>query len=566
MRKFAHYGALSGKALDDLRAGARVEVDEDKDDPLDFVLWKAAKPGEPHWDSPWGSGRPGWHIECSAMSMHCLGNHFDIHGGGMDLKFPHHENEIAQSEGATGEQFVNVWMHNGFVRVDDEKMSKSLGNFFTVREVLEGVRAGGAALFSSSRATTAARWIIRMRTLKAAKSALDGFYIALRGIAPAAAADDSEYAGRFQAAMDDDFNTPVAFAVLFGGARDINQAPAPPRRPLGRGARRRWDCRALAGIPGSARPRVGRGTCGVPARAIWARPRSRRLSRSASRPAGTSNWAESDRLRDELKTRASCSKMRRAGRPSGGGNNAPGYQALLTLCSLISNFSYRGKPYQPRPALPGLGRVGFWDGVYAAEAHGCAKRVFSFEVTVELTGADIFVRCLADEGVEYVFGYPGGAALHIYDALYKQDKVKHILVRHEQGAAHAADGYARATGRPGVVLVTSGPGVTNTVTGIATAYMDSIPAGGLQRPGADQPDRPRRLPGSGRRRHHAPVREAQLPGEGRQGPRDHHQEGVLHRHHRPPRPGAGGHPQGRHRAQVRVRLSRRTSPCARTTR
>ena len=134
---FESYGKLSGKKLEDLRAGERVAVDERKDDPLDFVLWKAAKPGEPSWDSPWGKGRPGWHIECSAMSTCCLGNHFDIHGGGQDLQFPHHENEIAQSEAATGEKFVNLWMHNGFVRIDNEKMSKSLGNFFTVREILK---------------------------------------------------------------------------------------------------------------------------------------------------------------------------------------------------------------------------------------------------------------------------------------------------------------------------------------------------------------------------------------------------------------------------------------------
>ena len=133
--RFETYGKLSGKRLEDLRAGERIAVDEAKDDPLDFVLWKAAKPEEPSWDAPWGPGRPGWHIECSAMSTGCLGNHFDIHGGGLDLQFPHHENEIAQSEAATGEAFVNVWMHNGFVRVDEEKMSKSLGNFFTIREV-----------------------------------------------------------------------------------------------------------------------------------------------------------------------------------------------------------------------------------------------------------------------------------------------------------------------------------------------------------------------------------------------------------------------------------------------
>ncbi len=134
---FSGYGKLSGKKIEELRAGERVEVQEAKDDPLDFVLWKASKPNEPNWESPWGSGRPGWHIECSAMSTHYLGEHFDIHGGGQDLQFPHHENEIAQSEGATGKTFVNLWMHNGFVRVDDEKMSKSLNNFFTVREVLK---------------------------------------------------------------------------------------------------------------------------------------------------------------------------------------------------------------------------------------------------------------------------------------------------------------------------------------------------------------------------------------------------------------------------------------------
>lgn len=137
VNKFEQYGKLSGKKLDDLRAGERVDVDNNKQDPLDFVLWKSAKPEEPSWESPWGNGRPGWHIECSAMSTSCLGNHFDIHGGGADLQFPHHENEIAQSEGATGEQYVNYWVHNGFVRVNEEKMSKSLGNFFTVREVLD---------------------------------------------------------------------------------------------------------------------------------------------------------------------------------------------------------------------------------------------------------------------------------------------------------------------------------------------------------------------------------------------------------------------------------------------
>ena len=147
---FPAYGALSDRRTEDLRSGARVEIDEAKDDPIDFVLWKSSKPGEPSWDSPWGPGRPGWHIECSAMSTACLGQHFDIHGGGMDLQFPHHENEIAQSEAATGSKFVNVWMHNGFVRIDDEKMSKSLGNFFTLRSVLEHYPAEAVRCFMLS--------------------------------------------------------------------------------------------------------------------------------------------------------------------------------------------------------------------------------------------------------------------------------------------------------------------------------------------------------------------------------------------------------------------------------
>jgi cysteinyl-tRNA synthetase len=145
--RFEHYGELANRQLEDLRAGSRVEVEEAKSDPLDFVLWKAAKPGEPSWPSPWGTGRPGWHIECSAMANCCLGYHFDIHGGGMDLKFPHHENEIAQSEAASGQKYVNYWMHNGFVQINDEKMSKSLGNFFTVREVLQRYQPEVVRLF-----------------------------------------------------------------------------------------------------------------------------------------------------------------------------------------------------------------------------------------------------------------------------------------------------------------------------------------------------------------------------------------------------------------------------------
>ena len=221
--RFEHYGQLSGKNPEDLRAGARVAVDEAKDDPLDFVLWKAAKPGEPAWDSPWGPGRPGWHIECSAMSTHCLGEHFDIHGGGLDLQFPHHENEIAQSEAATGEHFVNYWMHVGFVRVDEEKMSKSLGNFFTIREVTARYQPEVLRYFLL---TSHYRSPLNYSDvqLENAKGALTTLYTALRGITPAGEADlDDPLARRFLDALNDDFNTPEALAVLFELAHEINR-------------------------------------------------------------------------------------------------------------------------------------------------------------------------------------------------------------------------------------------------------------------------------------------------------------------------------------------------------
>jgi cysteinyl-tRNA synthetase len=219
---FEGYGKLSGKNTDDLRAGARVEVVEAKDDPLDFVLWKMAKPEEStSWPSPWGEGRPGWHIECSAMSTGCLGNHFDIHGGGLDLQFPHHENEIAQSEAATGEKFVNVWMHNGFVRIDEEKMSKSLGNFFTIREVLEKYDPEVVRFFMlNSHYRSPLNY--SDKHLDEAKAALTTLYTALRGLDSAEAIEDSEYEQCFTAAMDDDFSTSGAIAVLFELAREIN--------------------------------------------------------------------------------------------------------------------------------------------------------------------------------------------------------------------------------------------------------------------------------------------------------------------------------------------------------
>ncbi len=229
VEKFARYGALSGKKPDELLAGARIETGDIKRDHRDFALWKAASEDEVHWNSPWGAGRPGWHIECSAMSRSCLGVHFDIHGGGPDLPFPHHENEIAQSEAANGCQFVNYWMHAGAVRVDGEKMSKSLGNFFTIREILaeyhpEVVRY----LLISSQYRSAINY--SLETLQIARGALQRLYTSLRGIAPAVSPDLQQldekdgFVQRFVAAMDDDFNTPLALSVLFELVRELNLA------------------------------------------------------------------------------------------------------------------------------------------------------------------------------------------------------------------------------------------------------------------------------------------------------------------------------------------------------
>jgi len=313
--RFAHYGALSGKRLEDLRAGERVAVDEAKDDPLDFVLWKAAKPGDPSWEAPFGPGRPGWHIECSAMSTQCLGEHFDIHGGGMDLMFPHHENEIAQSEGATGHRFVNVWMHNGFVQINEEKMSKSLGNFFTVREVLKQYRPEVVRYFILS---SHYRSPLNYSTdnLDSAKAALDRFYTALRDVPVTGAADvamdDSDYGRRFRAAMDDDFNTPEAMAVLFDLARDLNRAKSEGDQD---------EASQLAGVlkhygvvlgllqddPDSfLKGRATRSlTAGLDTIIVSASHMSDNqidaliVQRLAARK--VKNWAESDRIRDELK-------------------------------------------------------------------------------------------------------------------------------------------------------------------------------------------------------------------------------------------------------------------------
>jgi cysteinyl-tRNA synthetase len=223
--EFSDYGQLSGKRIEDLRAGDRVEVQEAKHDPLDFVLWKMAKEGEPFWGSPWGDGRPGWHIECSAMSTKCLGTHFDIHGGGQDLQFPHHENEIAQSCAANDGPFVNLWMHNGFVRVDDEKMSKSLDNFFTVREILKTYQAEVIRFFIlSSHYRSPLNY--SDKHLDEAKATLDGLYLSLRGKSADGGQILKEYVDKYTVAMDDDFNTPKAIALMHEIARDLNKAAA----------------------------------------------------------------------------------------------------------------------------------------------------------------------------------------------------------------------------------------------------------------------------------------------------------------------------------------------------
>lgn len=245
VRKFDGYGKLSGKSVDELRAGERVDVVGDKNDPLDFVLWKHAKaeePSEAKWDSPWGSGRPGWHIECSAMSSDLLGDHFDIHGGGQDLQFPHHENEIAQSEGAHGHTFVNYWMHNGFVRVDNEKMSKSLGNFFTIRDVLRQYDPEVVRFFIL-RAHYRSPLNYSDAHLDDARQALTRLYTALKSAPSEAVVVDwnTEHARRFKAAMDDDFNTAEALAVLFELANEVNREHSPAQAA---------QLRALGGVLG----------------------------------------------------------------------------------------------------------------------------------------------------------------------------------------------------------------------------------------------------------------------------------------------------------------------------
>lgn len=300
VREFPGYGKLSGKSLDDLRAGERVDVDPNKRDPLDFVLWKAAKADEPaqaKWASPWGEGRPGWHIECSAMSCTHLGPHFDIHGGGADLQFPHHENEIAQSEGAHGQRYVNYWMHNGFVRVvnhagDEEKMSKSLGNFFTIRDVLQRYDSEVVRFFIL-RAHYRSPLNYSDAHLEDARHALGRLYTALKNVPPSGGAWASQHpaAQAFAQAMNDDFGTPEAVAVLFELANDINKTQSPQLSDLLLG---------LAGTLGLLQRdpvaflQAAAGDDGLDVAQVETLIAARRAARAAK------DFAESDRIRAQL--------------------------------------------------------------------------------------------------------------------------------------------------------------------------------------------------------------------------------------------------------------------------
>jgi cysteinyl-tRNA synthetase len=298
VRRFAEYGRLSGRNVDDLRSGARIEVDDAKRDPLDFVLWKAAKPGEPAWDSPWGRGRPGWHIECSAMSTTLLGPYFDLHGGGMDLKFPHHENEIAQSCAACDTPFVRVWMHNGFVRINDEKMSKSLDNFFTVRDVLAQLRDPEVLRLFLLSSHYRGPINYSDAQLAQADETLLGLYRALHGVEVQDGEPDPAVLTQFRAAMDDDFNTPEALAVVQGAARDLNSAKA--AHDSHAQATATASLRAMGAVLGLLQqdPEVylkrGAGTAALGDGDIESLLEQRRLARAAK------NFAESDRIRDVL--------------------------------------------------------------------------------------------------------------------------------------------------------------------------------------------------------------------------------------------------------------------------
>lgn len=294
--KFKDYGKLSRKKVEDLRSGARVEVDEAKQDPVDFVLWKGAKAGEPSWTSPWGEGRPGWHIECSVMSTCCLGKTFDIHGGGPDLVFPHHENEIAQSEAATGKTYAETWMHAGAVRVDGEKMSKSLGNFFTIREVLAKYPAEVVRyLLVSSHYRSPINY--SEDNLKEARGALERFYLALKGLPEAQPAGAEAYVERFSNAMNDDFNTPEACSVLFEMVREINRLKD---TDLQSAANLAAQLKQLAGLLGILQLNPDEFLQGAVSNSEVDVAKIEALIAARLEARANKNWAESDRIRDEL--------------------------------------------------------------------------------------------------------------------------------------------------------------------------------------------------------------------------------------------------------------------------
>ena len=297
VRKFPGYGRLSGKKIDDLRVGSRVQVDDAKHDPHDFVMWKHAKPGEPSWASPWGDGRPGWHIECSAMSTSLLGSYFDLHGGGEDLKFPHHENEIAQSCAACDSPFVHIWIHNGFVRVNEEKMSKSLGNFFTVREVLKTLRDPEVLRFFLLSSHYRGPINYSAAQLAQADETLLGLYRALKDTALQGTVDEAEIQ-RFRAAMDDDFNTPDALAVAQNVARELNLAKAAGDLP--KTADMAATLRAMGAMLGVLQQdpdkylKRSAGAGGLTDAQVEALLAARNAARAAK------NYAESDRIRAQL--------------------------------------------------------------------------------------------------------------------------------------------------------------------------------------------------------------------------------------------------------------------------
>lgn len=309
VEKFETYGRLTNKNVEDLRSGARVEVEEAKESPLDFVLWKAAKEGEVSWDSPWGKGRPGWHIECSAMSKCCLGSTFDIHGGGPDLPFPHHENEIAQSEAANGVKYVNTWMHAGPVRVNKEKMSKSLGNFFTIRDVLEKYNAEVVRYFLSS---------VHYRSyidysedsLKEARSALERFYQALRGVELNDAPLENDFDARFYASMDDDFNTPKAMAVLFELVTELNVAVRDGNSDAGKLA---FQLKRLAGVIGLLQQDPDAFLKGEDKEGELGSDEIEALIAQRAEAKKGRDFAESDRIRDELAAQGVILKDTREG-------------------------------------------------------------------------------------------------------------------------------------------------------------------------------------------------------------------------------------------------------------